>query len=206
MQKQLNQQTIMAACDEQILVVRRDTIFQSDGPWHGLKQDDYDWYLWAVMHHGQFHSRIAMENDPRYKQIIPYLVFMHDDHVFVMERKETSTEQRLASKLTIGIGGHVRKEDLLGSNLFDWAHREFHEEVNYHDHFDVEPLGIINDDSDSVGQVHLGFVFLVRGSTPHISVKSELKHGHLVPRSSLTDDSRFESWSQIILPYLPALR
>jgi predicted NUDIX family phosphoesterase len=189
MQKQLNQQTIMAACDEQILVVRRDTIFQSDGPWHGLKQDDYDWYLWAVMHHGQFHSRIAMENDPRYKQIIPYLVFMHDDHVFVMERKETSTEQRLASKLTIGIGGHVRKEDLLGSNLFD-----------------VEPLGIINDDSDSVGQVHLGFVFLVRGSTPHISVKSELKHGHLVPRSSLTDDSRFESWSQIILPYLPALR
>jgi predicted NUDIX family phosphoesterase len=202
MQKQLFQQTIAAACDEQILVIKRDIVFQSDGAWHGLKQCDYDWYLWAIEHYGQFQSRIAMENDPRYKQIIPYLVFMHQDKVFVVERKKTASEQRLAGKLSIGIGGHIRKDDLLGSTIFDWARREFNEEVNYHDHFEFEPLGIVNDERDSVGQVHLGFVFLIRGSTPNISIKSELKQGQLVPYSSLTDTSRFESWSQIVLPYL----
>ncbi len=202
MQKQFNQQTITAACDEQILVVKRDTIFQADGVWHGLKQTDFDWYLWAITHHGQFYSRIAMENDPRYKQIIPYIIFMYEDHVFVMERKETSTEQRLASKFTIGIGGHIRKEDILGSTIFDWAAREFNEEVIYQDHFEVEPLGILNDDTNEVGQVHLGFVFIARGSTPNIRIKSELKSGKLIPLSSLKDITPLESWSKLISPYL----
>lgn len=202
MQKQLYQQTIISACDERILVIKRDSIFQYDGPWHGLKQCDYDWYLWAVEHFGQFHSRMAMENDPRYKQIIPYLIFTYQDQIFVVERKETTTEQRLASKLSIGIGGHINKDDILGSTLFDWAQREFNEEVSYHDPFEFEPLGIINDDTDSVGQVHLGFVFLLRGSTPNISIKSELKNGQLIKRSSITDVSRFESWSKIVLEHI----
>jgi len=202
MQKQLSQQTIMAACDEHILVVKRDLIFQPEGTWNGLKQCDYDWYLWAIEHHGQFNSRIAMENDPRYKQIIPYLVFMHQDHVFVVERKKTASEQRLAGKSSIGIGGHIRKEDILGSTIFDWARREFNEEVDYHDSFEFEPLGIVNDERDSVGQVHLGFVFIVRGTTADIHIKSELKSGSLIPVSTLTDTSIFESWSQIIIPYL----
>jgi predicted NUDIX family phosphoesterase len=202
MQKQLYQHTITAACDEQILVVKRELIFQPEGPWTGLKQCDYDWYLWAIEHYGQFHSRIAMEDDQHYKQIIPYLVFMHKDHVFVVERKQSATERRLAGKTSIGIGGHIRKEDILGSTIFDWAQREFHEEVSYHDHFEFEPLGIVNDDRDSVGKVHLGFVFIVRGATSAISIKSELKQGTLVPLSSITDTTHFESWSQIILPYL----
>jgi predicted NUDIX family phosphoesterase len=202
MQKQAQQQTILAACDERILVVKRDLIFQYDQPWHGLKPCDYDWYLWAIEHYGQFHSRIAMENDPRYKQIIPYLVFMHDDNVFVVERTATASEARLASKLSIGIGGHIRQEDILGSTIFDWAHREFNEEVTYNDPFTFEPLGIVNDDTNSVGQVHLGFVFLVRGTTPHITVKSEFKHGKLTPRTSITDTSNFEPWSQIVLDVL----
>lgn len=203
MQKSLGQQPIPAVQDEAILVVKRDTIFQCDGPWQGLKQCDYDWYLWAIEHHGQFHSRVAMENDPRYKQIIPYLVFTHDDKLFVMERKSTATEQRLASKLSVGIGGHVRREDIAGSTIFDWAYREFNEEVSYEGDLEFEPLGIINDDSDSVGQVHLGFVFLLRGTTPNISVKSELKSGQLISCSELTHTSpdfvRFENWSQMVL-------
>lgn len=205
MQKQAQQQTIMSLCDEHILVVKRDLIFQYDQPWHGLKQCDYDWYLWAIEHYGQFHSRIAMENDPQYKQIIPYLVFTHEDSVFVVERKATASEQRLASKLSVGIGGHIRQEDILGSTIFDWAHREFNEEVSYHDSFTFEPLGIVNDDTNSVGQVHLGFVFLVRGSTPNITIKSELKHGQLVPYASIADTSRFEPWSQMVLAALNKL-
>ena len=202
MQKQLFTQPQLTVQDEQILVINRDIVFQHEDAWHGLRQLDYDWYLWAIEHHGQFHSRVAMESDAKYKQVIPYLVFMHDDEIFVVQRKSTASEQRLASKMSIGIGGHIRKEDLLGSTIFDWAHREFHEEVNYKDEFEFEPIGIVNDDSNSVGQVHLGFVFLLKGKTPHISVRSELKEGNMVKLSSITDTTQFETWSQFVLDAL----
>ena len=202
MQKQLFTQPSPAVQDEQILVIRRDIVFQPEPAWYGLKQLDYDWYMWAIERHGQFQSRIAMENDPHYKQIIPYLVFTHEDHVFVVQRKSTASEQRLASKLSVGIGGHIRKEDLLGSTIFDWACREFHEEVVYHDKFEFEPLGILNDDTNSVGQVHLGFVFLIKGETSNIQVRSELKEGNMVKLSSITDLSKFETWSQLVLKAL----
>jgi len=202
MQKQVFKNPNPALHDEQILVVRRDLIFQHDGAWHGLKQLNYDWYLWAIERHGQFHSRVAMEHDPNYKQIIPYLVFMYKDDIFVVQRKKTASERRLASKMSIGIGGHIRKEDLLGSTIFEWARREFNEEVIYNDKFEFEPLGIVNDDSNSVGKVHLGFAFLLKGSTPNISIRSELKDGNLVPLASIADVTQFESWSQLVLQTL----
>jgi len=202
MQRQLFKEPHIAVQDEQILVVRRDLIFQHDGAWHGLKQLNYDWYLWAIEHYGQFQSRIAMENDPNYKQIIPYLVFMYEGDIFVVQRKETSSERRLASKMSIGIGGHIRKEDLLGSTIFDWARREFNEEVVYDDKFEFEPIGIVNDDSNSVGQVHLGFVFLLKGITSDIKIRSELKSGNMVPLSSIKDLTQFETWSQLVLQTL----
>jgi len=202
MQKQLFKEPHIAVQDEQILVVRRDLIFQHDGAWHGLKQLNYDWYLWAIEHYGQFHSRLAMEHDPNYKQIIPYLVFMYKDDIFVVQRKETSSERRLASKMSIGIGGHIRKEDLLGSTIFDWARREFNEEVIYNDKFEFEPIGIVNDDNNSVGQVHLGFVFLLKGVTPNIKIRSELKSGKMIPLTSIKDLTQFETWSQLVLETL----
>jgi len=143
-----------------------------------------------------------MESDPRYKQIIPYLVFMNNDKVFVMQRKDTASEKRLASKLSVGIGGHIRKEDLLGTTIFDWARREFNEEVVYNDKFEFEPLGIVNDDSNSVGEVHLGFVFLLKGSTSNIKVKSELKSGEMISLESIKDLSKYETWSQLVLKAL----
>ena len=188
--------------DEQILVMNRDIVFQHDSPWHGLKQHNYDWYLWAIERYGQFHSRTAMEQDVRYKQIIPYLIFMHDEKIFVMQRKATATEQRLANKFSIGIGGHIRKEDILGTTIFDWAQREFNEEIIYEDEFVFEPLGVLNDDTNSVGQVHLGFVFLLRGTTPHIKVRSELKSGELISLADISDLTPFENWSQLVLKEL----
>jgi len=202
MQKQLSPETMPMMHDEEILVVKRELIFQHDSSWYGLKQLNYDWYLWAIEHYGQFNSRSLMESDPRYKQIIPYLVFMNNDKVFVMQRKDTASEKRLASKLSVGIGGHIRKEDLLGTTIFDWARREFNEEVVYNDKFEFEPLGIVNDDSNSVGEVHLGFVFLLKGSTSNIKVKSELKSGEMISLESIKDLSKYETWSQLVLKAL----
>ena len=139
-----------------------------------------------------------MENDPTYKQIIPYLVFCHEDRYFLMQRTDKSTEQRLQNKYSLGIGGHIRQEDMTTDSIIDWAEREFHEEVSYNGSLNVKPLGILNDDSNAVGQVHVGFVFLLEGDNQQIKVKSELKSGTLLT----LDDIKYyfdkmESWSQI---------
>ncbi len=162
--------------------------------------------IFEIVEKGQkYHSRSVMETDPTYKQIIPYLVFKHDDTYFLMQRQAKASEQRLKSKYSLGIGGHIRQEDLTNSDIMSWATREFEEEVHYTDPYTVKPLGILNDDSDVVGQVHIGFVLLVEGETENISVKSELKSGKLY---TLKECEAFydsmEGWSQMVFDLLKA--
>ena len=171
-----------------------------------------------------------METDPTYKQIIPYLIFTHDNHYFLMQRRAQASEQRLRNKMSLGIGGHLRAEDCVPaagaaanpspsvhnmpvhetgacranvyntaeSDLFAWARREFYEEVAYAGDVNVRLLGIINDDSNDVGKVHVGLVLILTGNSPHISIRSEHKSGMLV---SLAECARvyddLESWSRI---------
>jgi predicted NUDIX family phosphoesterase len=189
--------------NEQILVVRRAHLFTAPDSWHGLKEVNFDDYMHIINHRKEFHPRSLMEINPTYKQIIPYLIFTHDNKYFLMQRKSDASETRLRNKLTLGIGGHIREEDLSENSLVAWAMREFHEEVNYAGNLTVKPLGIINDDSDDVGKVHIGFAFLLCGDSPEISIKSELKSGELV---SLDDCMRMkndmESWSQFVVDVL----
>lgn len=196
-------QTQTRTQDEQILVVKQMHLFP-DGPWNGLQDVDMQEYLHIVKMHQEFQPRSAMETDPTYKQIIPYLIFSHNDTYFLMERRAQPSEQRLKSKVTLGIGGHIRKEDMQPSTgFFDWARREFHEEVKYTGTFKIKPLGILNDDSNEVGKVHLGFVFLLEGDSADISIKSELKNGHLATLDEcLAVKERMETWSRIVLEYI----
>lgn len=215
--------------EEQILVLKRTLLFPK-GPWNGIKKVNLNHYLSLIEQHCEFHPRGLMENDPTYKQIIPYLVFSHKGTYFLMERHAKASEQRLKSKLSLGIGGHIRKEDMdlsadlsavalakeeacrvekpgqakvEGKSIVDWARREFHEEVNYQGKLAIKPLGILNDDSNEVGKVHIGFVFLLEGDSPEISVKSELQSGHLKSLDELiASRDRMETWSQLVVDCL----
>lgn len=195
-------QSSISKHDEQILVVKRSVLFP-DGAWHGLEAVDMQDYLHEIKMHQEFHPRSLMEADPNYKQIIPYLIFTHNNKFFLMERAKKASEQRLQSKLTLGIGGHIRKEDITGASIFDWARREFHEEVSYAGNLSITPLGILNDDSNEVGKVHVGFVLLLKGDSAEISVKSELKSGFFATKAEcLKVKERMETWSQIVLEQL----
>ena len=192
--------------DEQILVVKRSHLFpEPQSAWHGLNSEVFTDFFERVQLYQEFQPRSLMETDPSYKQIIPYLVFTHEDKFFLMQRTSVAGEQRLKNKYTLGIGGHIRKEDLLTTShtIMNWAEREFHEEISYSGTYTVEPLGILNDDSDLVGQVHIGFVLLIKGDASSIAVKSELKSGELY---SLTECDHFydtmEGWSQMVVTYL----
>lgn len=188
--------------DEHILVVKRTTLFNRE-PWLGLKKDKVDSYVEIIQKHKEFLPRSVMEQDPTYKQIIPYLVFSHQNRYFIMQRTAQATEQRLKNKFSLGIGGHIRQEDINNGSLVDWARREFHEEVEYSGSLTIEPLGILNDDSNDVGKVHIGFVFLLHGDSDNICVKSELKSGHLITlQEGNAYREHMESWSQLVFDAL----
>lgn len=200
---QKNQSPFQKTHDELILVVKRTDLFKQEPAWSGLKAVNFDDYLTLIKDKKEFLPRSIMETDTRYKQIIPYLVFCHNDRYFLMQRTAQATEQRLQNKYSLGIGGHIRLEDMTNDSLFEWARREFNEEVDYDGSFTIEPLGILNDDSNAVGQVHIGFVFLLYGTSDKISIRSELKSGELLSLSEAKPFfSSMESWSQLVFEFL----
>ncbi len=192
--------------DEEILVVKRSLLLPAGSTWQGIKTTGLQEFLTTVMQEKEFLPRSIMENDPLYKQVIPYLIFAHEDRFFLMQRQAQASEQRLKNKYSLGIGGHIVREDLSGSDIMGWARREFNEEIDYSGSYTVTPLGILNDDSNAVGQVHVGYVLLLQGDSANIKIRSELKSGTLLP---LIDCEAYypqmETWSQHVFDALKAL-
>ena len=186
--------------NESILVLKRKNLFP-DGDWTGIKKVDFEQYLKLVQKHQEFMPRGLAEEDATYKQIIPYLVFRHNDLYFLMQRKGSSSEQRLASKYSLGIGGHLREEDMKGSTIIEWAQREFDEEICYSGSVTITPLGILNSESTPVDQVHIGFVLLLEGDSADISIRSELQSGELVLLSECKEKD-LEGWSRLVVEFL----
>lgn len=189
--------------DEHILVVKREKLFKGSTAWNGLNIDVTTMFIDLIQQHKEFLPRSLMEQDLNYKQIIPYMVFHWRGSYFLMQRRSQSSERRLSNKFTLGIGGHIRKEDMHQESIFNWAQREFEEEVSYTGALNIQPLGILNDDSNEVGRVHLGLILLLHGEHGDISIKSELASGSLVPLKDCKQYSdRMENWSKIVLSHL----
>ena len=191
--------------DEKILVVARHLLLGHTAP-QGLIITNLEGYQKSIQESKEFLWRSEMETNPAYKQIIPYLIFTYDDKYFLMKRKSKPGDLRLASNYSLGIGGHIREEDLQSSKLNgieQWAEREFIEEIEYQDNLTIEPIGILNDESNEVGRVHTGFVFLMRGDSDKISIRDEHEWGRLVTLEELsTYFHQMESWSQIVFNHL----
>ncbi len=189
--------------DEKILVIKRELLFAASDFQGFLPMRDFRGYQDLIVRHKQFLWRSAMENDPSYKQIIPYLVFRHANTYFLMRRRSSASEARLKDKYSLGIGGHIRQEDMIDASLISWAQREFAEEVDYKGSSTVQPLGLINDDSTAVGQVYIGFVFLLEGDSAQISIKDEHKEGSLLALEHMQSlYKNMETWSQLSFDYL----
>jgi len=189
--------------DEKILVVKRKNLFQQPTFNGFLPLEKFTNYLETIKKYKEFMWRSEMELDPSYKQIIPYIVFKFDNQVFLMQRKSTASESRLKNKYSLGIGGHIRQEDIIGDDIFEWARREFIEEVNYNGKITIKPLGLVNDDGTEVGKVHFGFIIMLTGDNAAISVKSELKDGSLLTLQECEKYySNMETWSQLVFDYL----
>jgi predicted NUDIX family phosphoesterase len=196
-------QTTPQITDETILVVKRDDIFENHQPFNGLQKEPLEDVMEAIQTKKHFLPRSLMEQDQTYKQIIPYLVFNYADRFFLMQRQSAASEQRLKDKFTLGIGGHMRESDMQSDSVFNWAFREFHEEVHYTGCTAFETIGVLNDDSNDVGKVHLGLVLLVQGESPNITIKSELKSGQMLTLDDMKPYyDRMETWTQMVYDFL----
>ena len=119
-----------------------------------------------------------------------------------LSSKAKASEQRLQSKYTLGIGGHMRKEDMKkGRDVLAWAKREFEEEVSYDGSYEAVPLGVLNDDSNDVGSVHFGIIHFWKLDEPKVqSREEEICHLNFMTFSELnTIKDKMESWSLLCL-------
>ena len=155
-----------------------------------------------------FRPRPEMEVDPSFKQIIPYVVFRCGDLVFRYTRGKTQGEARLHAKWSIGVGGHVDEADADGQatrSAYEIAlRRELDEEVAIASPGTLRLIGMINDDSSPVGQVHLGVVHVYDLERPGVSPREEgLAEAGFASLDSLTEAAdRLETWSRFALQFL----
>jgi predicted NUDIX family phosphoesterase len=143
-----------------------------------------------------FIDRPIAEVSPEYRQIIPYVVVRNEDDYFVLVRTTKQTESRLHHKLSLGIGGHINP----GHSLLEGLQKELDEEVSIGTTYDMEFVGIVNDDSTDVGRVHLGAAYLLEAAGKEVIVKeTEKMSSRWMPRAALREArTAMESWSQII--------
>ncbi|MFH1461603.1 MAG: hypothetical protein ABIF12_01525 [bacterium] len=203
MQKQkISKPVFIKKEDEKILVVSRNILFQNKEI-NGIEKVDFEYYQQLIQDNKEFLWRSQMETDQNYKQIIPYLIFNFENKYFLMQRKSTANEVRLQNKYSLGIGGHIRQEDINNVDITGWAKREFAEEVEYKGKLEIQPIGILNDDSNDVGRVHTGFVFLLKGDNSQIKVRSELKSGILLTLKELSEYYKnMENWSKLVFDFI----
>ena len=154
----------------------------------------------------QYRPRDTVEEDPDFKQLIPYCIFRHEGRVFHYKRGNEQGEERLHSKRSIGIGGHISSIDADGggSAYREGMRREIEEEVFLESEYEEECIGLINDDETEVGRVHLGIVHVFTLQAPKVRPreKSIIETGFASPAELNAQREQFESWSQICLEHL----
>lgn len=173
---------------------------------------DTERYLSIVLdkQHISFRPRSQMEEDPSFKQIIPYCILRSGDTVFRYTRGKKMGEKRLHALESIGVGGHISLTDdrpLIGGaeqTYQEAMHRELDEEVIIESSYREQCVGLINDDSTPVGQVHLGVVHLFNLEQPQVRRReAALTQAGFVSLEELRSGrERLETWSQFCLDAL----
>ncbi len=202
----------MASKDEERVLCVPTEAVDRIGHFQGFRPDASA-YLDELLKPGiaKFVRRGDCETDPSLKQIIPYVVFLSQGQVFVYTRGKSQGESRLHALRSLGVGGHVAEEDASGGctrAAYELAlQRELDEEVRVDSPGLMRTVGLINDDSTPVGQVHMGVVHLYEIDAPAVEpLEAGLAEAVFMPIVSIHEIAgEFETWSQICLNHLPEL-
>ena len=155
-------------------------------------------------------ERGAAEDDPSHKQLIPYCIFRCGGRILHYTRGKSGGESRLHAKISVGVGGHINPVDTgkgrTGANAYHAAvAREVDEELEISGISTQHIIGLLNDESNAVGQVHLGIVHLIElESEAVISREDALMDLGFAPLAELNGVlyERLETWSQYCIRHL----
>jgi len=201
--------------DELVLVVPTADLYAEvaeGGPWLGIRPVGEDALVDLIRRTGVFRPRAEMEADERWKQVIPYPVLRDGDAWFLMQRTRAGGDARLHDRYSIGVGGHVNPEDGgLDGDLRGALQREWLEELAVDFVPEFRFVGLLNDDTTSVGRVHVGLVHEANaGGRPVAIRETEKLSGRFVGAAEVVAVAdRLETWSRLAFELLatrPALR
>jgi predicted NUDIX family phosphoesterase len=169
--------------------------------WRGVVKRAFEPYLDALREHGSFRPRDEAEQDPTWKQVIPYVVLRDGDDIFLMRRTRAGGDERLHDRYSIGIGGHINPQD---ADVTGGLVREWSEEIDADFTPDFEPLGVLNDDNNAVGAVHLGLVYVAQADGRPVAIreldKLEGRFASVAEVAAVAD--RLETWSALLFDFL----
>jgi len=193
---------------EQILVIER-CVLEQIGMFQGLIFD-VNRYLDRIFTQGipRFMPRSQAEDDPFYKQLIPYVIMNYQDKYLSYVRGRRAGEARLVGNGSIGIGGHINPADdmpLFNTNFYETyltaVAREVAEEISVETNHTDRIVALLNDDSNEVGSVHLGVVHYWILDEPEVEKKEQM----ITQLDFKTIDElqqvrcTLETWSQLCL-------
>lgn len=196
---------------EEVLVVPRP-LLEAIGDFHGIRSEGIDSAIGTLLDPANhfFMDRAAAEDDPTHKQLIPYCVIRCGDRILNYTRGKGGGESRLHALRSVGVGGHINPVDTgdgrTGPDAYQAAvERELNEELDFDVPHTNRIIGLLNDDTNAVGQVHLGVVHL-------IEIESDAVHARedCLADLSFTDLAelagpmfeRLETWSQHCVAHL----
>ena len=164
---------------EEVLVVKRG-LLERIGMFDGFRTEGVDDAVAVLLEADNhfFMDRAAAEEDSSHKQLIPYCIFKCGDRVLHYTRGKSGGESRLHAKISVGVGGHINPVDMgegrQGAAAYYAAvQREMDEELDIACDYGMRIVGLLNDDSNSVGQVHLGVVHLVELESEEVSSRED---------------------------------
>ncbi|MGZ6256115.1 MAG: phosphoesterase, partial [Candidatus Limnocylindria bacterium] len=113
-------------------------------------------------------------------------------------------DPRLHGKASIGVGGHLNPVDAGEDPLTDGLRREWSEELVADWQPEFVLVGLLNDDSNPVGSVHLGVVFEVDAAGRAVEVReSDKLSGRFASVGEVRAAwERMETWSRLVAEHL----
>ena len=196
------------AQQEQVLVIERKVI-ERVGMFQGLTFD-VDRFLAEIFVPGvpRFMDRSQVEQDPAYKQLIPYVIITCNGKYLSYVRGRRAGETRLVGNRSIGIGGHINPVDdmpLFGTDFYATylaaVDREVAEEVSIETGHTGRVAALLNDESNEVGRVHLGIVHYWTLDAPNVNKREQMitQMAFMTPAELANVRDTLETWSALCL-------
>lgn len=191
---------------EEILVLRRELL--PSLPRCGISPNGE--FFFEIISRAEFLHRDEAEHNPSYKQIIPYSILRYKESVFHYKRSAWTKETRLHGLYSLGVGGHVNRSDVLPLwkdkiVAVEWARdRELREEFWIEYLGQPRLIGLLNDDSNEVGLVHLGVIYEYWSQSPNVKPRERRNHMHcgfVSVEELISHKEEYESWSRIIIDH-----